>query len=436
LKKHTEVIHIKNLSKRYRLGTISSGMLTKDIASYWARFRGKDDPNAKLISNNDLSITNNSDHVWAIKNINLVVKQGEILGIIGENGAGKSTLLKILSRITAPTEGDVKIKGRVGSLLEVGTGFHPELTGRENIYLNGAILGLRKYEINQRISQIIDFSGIQSYIDTPVKRYSSGMTIRLGFAVAAHLDPNILIVDEVLSVGDLAFKRKAIGMMKKSTVDINRTIIFVSHDLDSIARLCSRCIIVNKGEICFDGDTVEAIERYKKISSESDENIYKKTNLIEFNNKSKLDFRIVSIRIKGNLGKDENLFSIYEPIYIHLNYIVKINTPDLMVNITILNQDGVLIKTNVNDLQDINDEGIKKGKFKAIITIPSLTLKAGTYKVKCSMGVSNTSIGHVPKRGLMFDVHSNVNGLELTTFGPRAGKILFSTKWDVEYQRL
>ena len=237
-------------------------MFTKDIASAWARFRGKDDPNSLVTSNSNAHDSNRSDLVWALKDINLEIKRGEILGIIGKNGAGKTTLLKIISRITSPTKGRINISGRIASLIEVGTGFHGELTGRENIYLNGAILGLRKHEINQRLDKIIDFSGVEKYIDTPVKRYSSGMYVRLGFSVAAHLDPDILIVDEVLAVGDVEFRKKAIGKMSSVSKEEGRTILFVSHNMAAITQLCTRSVLLEKGEILADGPNKMVLEKY------------------------------------------------------------------------------------------------------------------------------------------------------------------------------
>jgi lipopolysaccharide transport system ATP-binding protein len=237
-------------------------MFTKDIASAWARFRGKDDPNSLVTSNSNADDSNRSDLVWALKDINLEIKRGEILGIIGKNGAGKTTLLKIISRITSPTKGRINISGRTASLIEVGTGFHGELTGRENIYLNGSILGLRKHEINQRLDRIIDFSGVEKYIDTPVKRYSSGMYVRLGFSVAAHLDPDILIVDEVLAVGDIEFRKKAIGKMSNVSREEGRTVLFVSHNMAAITQLCTRSILLEKGEILVDGPNKMVLEKY------------------------------------------------------------------------------------------------------------------------------------------------------------------------------
>jgi len=258
----TIVIKATDISKQYRLGMVGSGTLKDDIARFWASITGKEDPSLKVGQLNDRTQKGDSDYVWALKDINFEVRQGEILGIIGKNGAGKSTLLKILSKITAPTTGSIKVKGRIASLLEVGTGFHAELTGRENVYLNGAILGMRREEVTRKLEEIIDFAGIARYIDTPVKRYSSGMTVRLGFAVAAHLEPEILVVDEVLAVGDAEFQKKAIGKMQDISKDGGRTVLFVSHNMASIQNLCTRCVVLENGTTVFEGSTDKAIDYY------------------------------------------------------------------------------------------------------------------------------------------------------------------------------
>lgn len=242
-------IKVENLSKQYRLGTVGTGTLSHDLNRFWAKIRGKEDPYLQIGHVNDRTTKAESDYVWALQDINFEVKKGEILGIIGKNGAGKSTLLKILSRVTSPTTGSIKMNGRVGSLLEVGTGFHPELTGRENIFLNGAILGMRKWEIQKKLDEIVDFSGCEKYLDTPVKRYSSGMKVRLGFAVAAHLEPEILIVDEVLAVGDAEFQKKCIGKMQDVSRNDGRTILFVSHNMESLRSICSKGILVSNGKL-------------------------------------------------------------------------------------------------------------------------------------------------------------------------------------------
>jgi lipopolysaccharide transport system ATP-binding protein len=264
------VIRLENVSKQYRLGLIGTNTLKGDIQRWWYRMRGLPDPTLIIGQENILSpstsastSTSASDNfVWALKDINFEVQQGEVLGIIGKNGAGKSTLLKLLSRVTSPTTGSIKVKGRVASLLEVGTGFHPELTGKENIMINGAILGMTKAEIRGRLDEIIDFAGVEKYIDTPVKRYSSGMYVRLAFAVAAHLEPEILIVDEVLAVGDVEFQKKAIGKMQDISSGQGRTVLFVSHNLNSISLLCSRAILIESGHIRYDNQTDKVINRY------------------------------------------------------------------------------------------------------------------------------------------------------------------------------
>lgn len=263
------VIKVENISKQYRLGSVSTGTLSHDFNRWWHRVRGKEDPYLRIGETNDRTQRGDSDYVWALEDIGFKVAQGEVLGIIGRNGAGKSTLLKILSRTTSPTKGNVKIKGRVASLLEVGTGFHPELSGRENIFLNGAILGMTKREITAKFDEIVDFAGVERYIDTPVKRYSSGMYVRLAFAVAAHLDPEILIVDEVLAVGDAEFQKKAMGKMKRVSVSEGRTVLIVSHNLMAIKSLCSRSILLANGRVKADGDTDNIIEQYLKSSHKS-----------------------------------------------------------------------------------------------------------------------------------------------------------------------
>ena len=258
-------IEFNNVSKLYRLGLVSSGTLSNDLKRWWQMsILGKEDPFLKVGSVNDRSKAADSEYVWALKDIDFKVEQGDVVGIIGKNGAGKSTLLKLLSKVTGPTTGTIKARGRIASLLEVGTGFHSELTGRENIYMNGTILGMTKKEIDRKIDEIVDFSGCERYIDTPVKRYSSGMTVRLGFAVAAHLDPEILVVDEVLAVGDAEFQKKAIGKMKDVSQGEGRTVLFVSHNMASIRRLCKNAVLLNNGSIEKRGDVDEIVDYYLK----------------------------------------------------------------------------------------------------------------------------------------------------------------------------
>lgn len=265
------IIQIENISKMYRLGVIGTGTISHDLNRWWHKVRGKEDPYLKIGETNIGNEKSTSEYVWAIKDINLEVSRGEVMGIIGKNGAGKSTLLKILSKVTGPTTGNIKYNGRIGSLLEVGTGFHPELTGRENIFLNGAILGMSKQEIRNKLDEIIEFAGMARYVDTPVKRYSSGMKVRLGFAVAAHLEPEILVVDEVLAVGDAEFQKKAIGKMQDVSKKDGRTILFVSHNMASVASLCTKGVVLENGMVKFIGEVDNAVSIYFKGDNKSED---------------------------------------------------------------------------------------------------------------------------------------------------------------------
>ncbi|RZJ83012.1 MAG: ABC transporter ATP-binding protein [Chryseobacterium sp.] len=255
-------IKVENLSKAYQLGQIGTGTISRDLERWYARMRGKEDPFLRIGESNNQNTKSERDLVWSLKDINFEIEQGDAVGIIGRNGAGKSTLLKILSKVTAPTSGKISGKGRIASLLEVGTGFHPELSGRENIFLNGAILGMRKKEIQQKLEEIVDFAGIERYLDTPVKRYSSGMYVRLAFAVAAHLESEILIVDEVLAVGDAEFQKKCLGKMSDVSKGEGRTVLFVSHNMGSILQLCNQGILLSQGKVLFSGSALESADQY------------------------------------------------------------------------------------------------------------------------------------------------------------------------------
>ena len=256
------VIEFNNVGKQYILGTIGTGTLSQDLNRWWANIRGKEDPYLKIGETNDRTQKGESRFVWALRDINFKVEQGDVVGIVGKNGAGKSTLLKILSRVTSPTTGDIKIKGRIASLLEVGTGFHPEMTGRENIFMNGSIMGMTKAEIRHKFDEIVDFAGVAKYVDTPVKRYSSGMMVRLGFAIAAHLEPEILVVDEVLAVGDAEFQKKAIGKMQDVSKGEGRTVLFVSHNMAAVKSLCQKGVVLENGQLGFQGNIDKALRYY------------------------------------------------------------------------------------------------------------------------------------------------------------------------------
>ena len=266
-------IQFDNVGKLYKLGLVGTGTLSHDLNRWWkTTILRQEDPYLKIGETNDRSKKGSSDYVWALKDITFDVKQGDVVGIIGKNGAGKSTLLKLLSRVTSPTTGAIRAKGRIASLLEVGTGFHPELTGRENIYMNGSIMGMTRHEIDRKLDEIVDFAGVERYIDTPVKRYSSGMTVRLGFAVAAFLEPEILVVDEVLAVGDAEFQKKAIGKMQDVSKGEGRTVLFVSHNMAAVRSLCSKGVLLENGQIVYQGNTDDTINLYlnKESLKESD----------------------------------------------------------------------------------------------------------------------------------------------------------------------
>lgn len=294
-------IKAENISKQYRLGYVGSGSLKDDAQRWWARIRGKEDPLLTIGETNDRSSKGESDYVWALKDINFEIAQGDTVGIIGRNGAGKSTLLKILSKVTAPTTGNIKVNGRIASLLEVGTGFHGELTGRENIYLNGAIMGMRKHEITRKLDEIVDFAGVERYIDTPVKRYSSGMHVRLGFAVAAHLENEILIVDEVLAVGDADFQKKCLGKLGDVSKGEGRTVLFVSHNMSAINTICYNGLLLKNGRVDFAGNISETISNYRNVFNNN-------LNNIEYLNPDQNN-GITRLLIKTSTGTDVHDFS-------------------------------------------------------------------------------------------------------------------------------
>jgi lipopolysaccharide transport system ATP-binding protein len=334
------VIKVENLSKQYRLGLVGSDTLSDDLKRWWYRLRGKEDPFLMIGESNDRASKGQSEYVWALKDINFEVQQGEVLGIIGKNGAGKSTLLKILSKVTGPTTGSIKAKGRVASLLEVGTGFHPELTGRENIYLNGTILGMTKKEVDQKIDEIIDFAGVERYVDTPVKRYSSGMRVRLGFAVAAHLDPEILIVDEVLAVGDAEFQKKAVGKMKEVSGQGGRTVLFVSHNMTSINSLCTRCILLEDGQLTMDGVTSEVVNKYLGRGKSLQ-------HLYEFGEEGVVQcgaLVLKSIGIKPKGGDFDSVLTMEDPLEVHIAFEKKeMGTDRMDMTLQFMNNEGDVI---------------------------------------------------------------------------------------------
>lgn len=368
------VIKVENLSKQYRLGTVGTGSFVHDLNRAWHRLRRKEDPYLVLGEENDRTAKGVSDYVWALRDINFNVQHGEVLGIIGRNGAGKSTLLKILSRTTSPTTGSVKIKGRVASLLEVGTGFHPELSGRDNVFLNGTILGMTKQEIKAKFDEIVDFAGVERYIDTPVKRYSSGMYVRLAFAVAAHLDPEILIVDEVLAVGDAEFQKKALGKMKDVSSKQGRTVLFVSHNMTAIKNLCSSSIYMNQGKVIGMGATEIVINDYMARDTAT----VRTKQFFETPEHAPGDERVKMqrIEIRPLLQNPNDPITVQIPILVEFDFWNYVD--DAVINLSMrvetMMDDCVFVA--VSEAKQIN-----KGLHSAVCNIPAHLLNDGIYRI-------------------------------------------------------
>ena len=384
-------IEFNHVSKQYRLGLVSTKTLSHDIRRFWiTNVLGKEDPYLKIGETNDRASKGTSDYVWALRDIDFKVEQGDVVGIIGKNGAGKSTLLKLLSRVTGPTTGTIRAHGRIGSLLEVGTGFHQEMTGRENIYLNGAILGMTRREIDRKLDEIIDFSGCERYIDTPVKRYSSGMTVRLGFAVAAFLEPEILVVDEVLAVGDAEFQKKAIGKMKDVSQGQGRTVLFVSHNMGSIRQLCTRGVLLKNGMIDFMGDVNETVSRYLVSNiGEADTDIVDRLDKI--GNKK---VEITNIAFKQANGSYITEAFMGEPLEIEFKYRVNDPTADLskmIVSVSFCDSYGNDLIEWVSDemKHDFGKLNKKEGSF--FLKIPNLYLRSQMYYMSYQISLNSTA---------------------------------------------
>ncbi len=416
------VIKVEHLFKEYRLGVINHGSLHKDLQALWARLRGKEDPNSLLVSPHGESLEN-QDRILALNDINFEVKRGEVLGIIGANGSGKSTLLKILSRVTAPTKGTVKIKGRIGSLLEVGTGFHPELTGRENIFMNGAILGMKRREIAKKLDEIIDFSGIEKFIDTPVKRYSSGMYVRLAFAVAAHLDPEILVVDEVLAVGDAEFQKKCLGKMQDVSGE-GRTVLFVSHNMAAVRKLCTRGILLENGEICGLGDIDYVINDYLfKESVVSDVKVdLRRFERRKGNGNGKVLFQEIAF---FNKGKPSNKYSIGDDLV----FIMTLYSQELVQDIKIAFQLFTSQDIPIGNIVD-TDSGFQidsiNGVLKIQVTLSDIRFYPNQYQLGLWVGnVDSVERYDYLERCAVFEV---VDGGKLTSRRlPLSAGLLFLT---------
>jgi len=417
------IIKIENLSKIYRLGVIGTGTISHDLNRWWYKIRGKEDPYLKIGEANISDHKSGSGYVWALKDINLEVKPGEVLGIIGKNGAGKSTLLKILSKVTGPTTGNISYRGRIGSLLEVGTGFHPELTGRENIFLNGAILGMTKAEIRSKLDEIVAFAGVERYIDTPVKRYSSGMMVRLGFAVAAHLEPEILVVDEVLAVGDAEFQKKAVGKMQDISNNDGRTILFVSHNMAAVKRLCNKAMILQEGQKIFTGETDDAVNFYLSESQLALETEKKWNDADAPGNKS---IKVVAVKVYPERGEVLNTQSgfLIEVVFYNEN-------PGINLDITLelLNKENVVIFHKGIQLSHQKDSKI--GYYRSIAKVPGKILNANIYKLNLIFGENLTHLLFSVKEIINFQLHNYLQDSEYTRLYP--GVIKPELSWETEF---
>jgi len=394
-------VKLENISKQYRLGVVGTGTLSHDLNRWFARVRGKEDPTLKIGQSNQLAQTG-GDYVWALKDINLEIKKGEILGIIGKNGAGKSTLLKLLSRVTGPTTGQIKVNGRIASLLEVGTGFHPELTGRENIFLNGAILGMRNREIKKKLDEIVDFAGVAKYLDTPVKRYSSGMYVRLAFAVAAHLEPDILVVDEVLAVGDAEFQKKAIGKMQDVSKGEGRTVLFVSHNMNSIKHLCQTGILLNNGKIIFSGESAETVSQYTSLNSDSNDKISE--IIINPSYTKPIEITYASLVNKKNIRN--SLYDINEPVICNIEYFINERISGVALIADLYKDDMLVFRTFDSDESPILLEEREPGHYQTKLLIPRI-LKAGVYSLAIQVTRLRAGVIDILKHKLRFTVDEN-----------------------------
>ncbi len=389
-------IKAENISKQYRLGQIGTGTISHDLNRFWSKFRGKEDPYLKIGDANDRTSKGTSDYVWSLRDINFEVEQGDAVGIIGRNGAGKSTLLKLLSKVTKPTTGGFKVNGRIASLLEVGTGFNPEMTGRENIYLNGSILGMRRHEITRKFDEIVDFSGVERYIDTPVKRYSSGMYVRLAFAVAAHLESEILIVDEVLAVGDAEFQKKCIGKMGDVSKGEGRTVLFVSHNMAAVKSLCNNGIVLNKGIIEHVGEINSCVSLYLGGGNKGN------ANTKSFDDIAVKDvFNFKQIAIKGSESTYEDLLLENNSLELTTEIEMLTNEPERYhITYHMYNELGEPIFSFSNK----ENVALKKGNNKLKCIFPENFFQSGNYSLSVFIVVDKRTAIHIENDVFIFTV--------------------------------
>ncbi|HSZ32590.1 MAG TPA: ABC transporter ATP-binding protein, partial [Puia sp.] len=412
--------------KQYRLGDIGTGSLSHDFNRWWHSMRGKEDPYLKIGEENERSTKGTGSYVWALQDLNFEIEKGDALGIIGRNGAGKSTLLKILSKTTAPTKGRIKIRGKIASLLEVGTGFHPDLSGRENIFLNGAILGMTKTEIKRKFDEIVDFAGIERYIDTPVKRYSSGMYVRLAFGVAAHLEPDILIVDEVLAVGDAEFQKKALGKMESVSAQDGRTVIFVSHNMTAVKQLCSKLILMKNGKISFNGTVNDGIKYYLQ-----DLNVQDKSEVVLSKNS---DAFINKIRITDENNETVNAVNYNQPLYVEMEFILNKDFNDLEVSICFKNSSSVnVFFTSLSELNNGQLLDLRKGTYLSRLRVNGHFLIPDNYYITTYVHLRNNRNIDLNEDVLMIKIIET--GSLMAPYGNAATNfacVFADTKWELK----
>lgn len=402
-------IKVEHLSKAYQLGQIGTGTISRDIGRWYAKVRGKEDPFLRIGEDNNQNIKSQSSVVWSLKDINFEIDQGDAVGIIGRNGAGKSTLLKILSKVTSPTTGRISGKGRIASLLEVGTGFHPELSGRENIYLNGAILGMRKKEIQRKLDEIVDFAGIERYLDTPVKKYSSGMYVRLAFAVAAHLESEILIVDEVLAVGDAEFQKKCLGKMEDVSKGEGRTVLFVSHNMLSIQRFCKKAILLQNGKLINQGDVTPVISNYLLSLNTNSKSKF------EFTFDSSLNAYAYKMKLMDIHGAALNEISIGKPWKVEVYFKVNREQDNLIIGLGMLDSNEIPIRTSWTKA-----DKYQSGDYIATFEENDIIFCTGRFKLLIGLSIGKTSIQYIDQN-LWFNFSDmtelNLPNIQQTTNG-------------------
>lgn len=418
------ILKAENISKQYRLGQVGTGTLSHDLNRWWHELRGKENPYLKIGETNDRSTKGESDYVWALQDINFEVERGEVLGIIGKNGAGKSTLLKILSKVTAPTTGSIKSRGRIASLLEVGTGFNGEMTGRENIFLNGAILGMTKKEITSKLEEIIEFSGCERYIDTPVKRYSSGMTVRLAFAVAAFLEPEILVIDEVLAVGDAEFQKKAIGKIQDISRMGGRTVLFVSHNMAAVKSLCTRGIVLENGKVVFEGGIDESVDFYTEIFSQTFANL-------PFHNEysNRVEISSFHIEVDDKIVNSGAIIFLGQKIKIKLDFLVKDYINDLSIAFDIIDKNGELISHLTNEDDGFHSFSLKDGDYKSIeIETSELLFTPSLYSINLWLGIGQAESIYEIKNFFSFTIEQS-DYTKRTKLLPSHSKVYLHSHW-------